>query len=212
MQKTEDPFQKVIRTLRKGDILQPSGNQAKALEVYSSTLAQVGMNTWVEREILGQVEELFRRADDLVGLNEYFAGLVKTNSTRVAIRKAHSKILMELGRVDEAIQAYEKIIKLTPGSRENREAFTKLLIAADETERAVKQMKALIVQHPQDAELQVRLAEICNEIPAPQQSKAALDQFISLSGGAEYSYLRAARLFEQFDDLDHAKAAYKNCD
>ena len=207
--KTKDPLQKVIRALRKGDILQRGGSQTEALEVYGNTLAQVGLNTWIEREILGQVEQLFRREDDLIGLNTYLAKLTETNSKRIAIRKTRAKVLMELGQVDDAIEVYEKIIELTPGSRENREAFTSLLISADKNELAVKQMESLVAQHSKDAELQVRLAELCHKISAPQKSKAALDKFVTLSGGTEYSYLRAARLFEKFKDLDSAKAAYQ---
>ena len=208
--KTKDPFQKVIRNLRKGDILQRGGSQTKALEVYGNTLAQVGMNTWIEREILGQVEQLFRREDDLIGLNEHLVKLTQANDGRIAIRKTHAKILMELGQVDDAIKSYEKIIELTPGSRENREAFTNLLIGADKNERAVKQMEALVAQHSKDAELQVRLAELSHKISATEKAKAALDKFVTLSGNTEYSYLRAARLFEKFNDLENAKVSFKS--
>ena len=121
--------------------------------------------------ILGQVEQLFRREDDLIGLNEHLTKLAKANNGRASIRKKLAKILMELGLTDEAIKAYEKIIELTPGSRENREAFTSLLIRADKTDRAVKQMEALIAQHSKDAELQIRLAELCHKLPAPKKPK-----------------------------------------
>ena len=207
--RTKDPFQKVSRQMQKGDLLQRGGSKSKALEVYDSTLAQAGMNTWIEREILAQIEQLFRREDDLVGLNKHLIKLAETNSRRVEIQKTRSKILMELGQFDEAINTYEKIIELTPGSRKNREAFTDLLIDAEEIERAVKQMEALVAQHSKDAELQVRLAELCNKISATGKAKAALDKFVLLSDGTEYSYLRAAQLFEKFNDLENAKIAFK---
>ena len=57
--KTKDPFQKVIRQLRKGDILQRGGSRSKALDVYGNTLAQVGMNTWIERENSGPSRTAF---------------------------------------------------------------------------------------------------------------------------------------------------------
>ena len=122
--KSKDPFQKVIRQLRKGDILQRGGSREQALKAYDDTLAQVGMNTWVEREILGRVEQRFRREDDLIGLAEHLEELTEANSIRVAIRKNHAKVLMELGEDDEAIEVYEKIIELTPGkSRESRGVY-----------------------------------------------------------------------------------------
>ena len=174
--KTIDPYQKVIRTLRKAEILQRSGNRTKALEIYRSLLPQIGMDTWIEREILGQVEKIFRGEDDLFGLDEYLTDLIATNSSRVAILKARAKVLMELGQVDEAIAFYEKIIELTPGNRASREAFTDLLVRADKNDRAVKQMEALVAQHPEDPELRVRLSELCNKISAPQKTKAASGQ------------------------------------
>ena len=206
--KTNDPFQKVIRQMRKGDLLQRGGNGSKALDVYGNTLAQVGMDSWLERELLSHVEQVFRGEDDLVGLNLHLVKLGEANARRVAIKKTQAKILMELGRANEAIEVFEKVVELTPGSRENREAFASLLIRTGNADRAVKQMKALIAQHPQDAELQVRLAELCHQDSEPQKAKAALDRFVSLSGGTEYSYLRAAQLFEKFADLDNVKAAY----
>ena len=61
--------------------------------VYTDTLAQAGMNTWIEREILGRIEQLFRREDDLIGLEKQLKKLTEANSIRVAIRKNHAKIL-----------------------------------------------------------------------------------------------------------------------
>ena len=207
--KTTDPFQKVIRQLRKGDILQRSGSKDRALEVYVSTLSQVGMNTWIEREILSEVEQVFRREDDFVGLNKYLVKLTEANSRRVEIRKTRAKTLVELGKVDEAIEVYEKIIELTPGSRENREAFTNLLKRAGKIDRAIKQVEILVDQHPKDAELQLQLAELCNQTSARKKAKTALEEFITLSGSTEYSYLRAAGLFEKFEDLGAAIAVFK---
>ena len=94
IQVTKDPFQKVVRRLRKGDILQRAGSRAKALQIYGDTLSQVGMDTWLEREILSQIEQLFRREDDLLGLSDHLAKLVQGDDKRIAIRKTHSKICL----------------------------------------------------------------------------------------------------------------------
>ena len=206
---TKDPFQKVVHTLRKGDILQENGSRAEALEVYENTLAKVGVDSWLERDILGRVEQLFRREDNLTGLNRYLEKLTESNQLRVAIRKNQARVLIELGQVDGAIKVHEKIIELTPGSRLNKEAFADLLINANRNDRAAKLLESLATEYPKDAELQIQLAELCHKISAQKRAKAALDKFISLSGNTEGSYLRAARLFEKFDDLDNARGAYQ---
>lgn len=205
---TKDPFQKVVRQLRKGDIHQRAGKRNKALQVYGDTLAQVGVGSWLEREILGQIDQLFRREDDLTGLNDHLKSLVKTDTKRIAIRKAISKVEMELGLVDEAIKTFEEIIKLTPGDRSNREAFVSLLVRAEQTEKAVAQMESLVAQYSDDAELQVQLAELCHQATNKQKATAAVEQFIQLSSGNEYGFLRAARLFEKFADIENASSTY----
>ena len=206
---TKDPFQKVVRQLRKGDIYQRSGKRKKALEVYGEALGKVGVDSWLEREIIGQIDQLFRREDDLTGLNEHLAGMIKQDGKRLAVHKAASKIQMELGLQDEAIASFQKIIDLTPGDRANREAFVALLVRADQTEKAVKQMESLVSQNAGDAELQIRLAELCHKVSDAPKTKAAIEQFIQLSDSNEYSLLRAARLFEKFSDKDNATATYE---
>jgi tetratricopeptide (TPR) repeat protein len=206
---TKDPFQKVVRKLRKGDIYQRAGKRSKALAVYGETLAQVGTDSWLEREILGQIDQLFRREDDLIGLGEHLKGLVKADSKRMSLRKALSKVEMELGLVDEAIKSFEGVIELTPGDRSNREAFVSLLIRAEKTDKAVKQMEALVTQHPEDAELRIQLANLCHKVDAKDKAKQAVEKFVELSGGSEYGFLRGARLFEKFGDKENAAAIYE---
>ena len=59
--KTKDQYMKVLRRLRIGDIHQRAGERKKALEAYSSTIESVGNSTWIEKEILSQIERVFRR-------------------------------------------------------------------------------------------------------------------------------------------------------
>ena len=205
---TKDPFQKVVRELRKGDIYQRSGKRKKAIEVYGNALDKVGMDSWLEREILGQIDQLFRREDDLVGLGEHLTGMIKKDDKRLAIRKAASKIQMELGTPDQAIETFQKIVDLTPGDRGNREAFVALLVRAEKTEKAVKQMESLVTQNANDAELRLRLAELCHKVSQSDKAKTAVEKFVELSGNSEYAFLRAARVFEKFSDNDSASATY----
>ncbi len=206
---TVDPFQKVIRRLRKGDIHQRAGKRQQALDVYGAALEQVGIDTWLEREILGQIDQLFRREDDLVSLVDHLKTMVKADSKRMAIRKALARIQMEVGAPIDAIATFQKIIQLTPGDRENREAFVSLLERAGQTAQAVKQMESLVTQHASDAELLVRLAGLCHKDSAVAKAKAAVEKFVELSGGNEYSFLRAARLLEKFGDKAAAEAMYQ---
>ena len=50
--RTKDPYAKVTRRLRLGDIHYRAGQRQKAIAVYASTLSESGQDTWLEREIL----------------------------------------------------------------------------------------------------------------------------------------------------------------
>ncbi len=63
--RTKDPYTAVMRRLRLGDIHYRAGNRRKAIDLYTATLSQAGHDTWLEREILAQIEQVFRIEDDL---------------------------------------------------------------------------------------------------------------------------------------------------
>ena len=71
--RTKDPYSAVMRRLRLGDIHYRAGQRQKAVAVHVSTLSQAGHDTWLEREILAQIEQIFRVEDDLTGLKKQYA-------------------------------------------------------------------------------------------------------------------------------------------
>ena len=70
-------------------------------------------------------------------------------------------------------------------------------------------MEALANQYPTDPELQIRLAELFHKGKQADQARAALEKSIELSDNSEYSFLRAARLFEKFADNPSATSTYE---
>ena len=135
--------------------------------------------------------------------------MIKQDDKRLAIHKAASRVLFELGETDKAVAALQKVVDLTPGERSNREALISLLVRADEVTKATKQMEALANQYPTDPELQIRLAELLHKGKQADQARAALEKSIELSDNSEYSFLRAARLFEKFVDNPSATSTYE---
>ena len=208
---TKDPYQLVMRKLRKGDIVQRSGDRTKAIAIYGETLDKVGMDTWLEREILSQIEQPFRREDDLTGLRAHYEKLISETPKRMALRKSFGKLQLELGESEEAIKTFQAIVELTPGDRVNRESLIGILAGADKLDLAIKQTQSLIEQFPKDAELDVRLAQLCSENSQKSEAAAAIESFLKKSGGNEYAYLRAANMFNRFDQAEQAEATYKKC-
>ena len=207
--RTKDPYVSVTRRLRLGDIHHRSGQRQKAVDVYASTLAQSGQDSWLEREIIAQIEQLFRLEDNLAGLKEQYTSLLKTYPKRVALQRRRCRLLVELGENDEAIKGYRAILELTPGDRGNREEYVDLLSKIGRHELAVKELKALCEQSPKDGELQVRLAKTLYQAKDQAAAIAAVDKYLKISDRSEYTYLRAARLVEGFGGKTEAASLYR---
>lgn len=195
---TKDPYQVVMRRMRQGDILQRAGKQPEALEVYGTTLPRVGRETWLERELIAQIAELFRRDDNLVGFKEYVEKLLAEEPDRLALHKAMARVSSQLGQADAAIATLQKIVELTPGDRDNRENLIAALALAQRNEDAVAQQQALITQFPTDAELSIKLAELQQKRGDIDAARAALREYLTKASFSEAAYLRAARTLDGF--------------
>ncbi len=208
IERTKDPYRKVLRQLRLGDIRQRGGDREAAVAIYRATLHKVGTESWIEREILAQIERVFRREDNVSALREEYKKLLDEYPRRVGIRRGYAKVLSELGENDVAIEQFREILKLTPGERSHQEAFIQLLARADKLTEAVKQLETLIEQYPQDPELYVQLSALQSQAEKPVEAEAAVEQFLSASDKSEYAHLRAARLLEQLKIEAAAKKMY----
>ncbi len=206
---TDDPYKRVLRQLRIGDIHQRAGHRKKALDTYAATIENVGADTWLEREICAQIEQVFRREDDLTGLNDFYANLLEKHKQRITLYKRRARLLVELGNLDEATKTWKHILDLTPGDRANREAYAQMLANAGQLDEAIKQVQALIDQHPDDRELQVRLAKLQHEHSQDKAAAATLQKYLDSSDGSMYAYLRTARLLEQFKLMKEAEQVFQ---
>jgi tetratricopeptide (TPR) repeat protein len=208
IERTKDLYKRVLRELRLGDSLDRSGKRKEAIETYRATLDRVGAESWLEREILAQIERVYRREDDLAGLQKEYETLVKERPRRVGIYRAYVRVLAEAGDAKGAIEKFQNILKLMPGDRESQEAFIELHVQASDYEGGIKHLKTLIEQHPQDGELLVQLSQLQAKANDKAGAGESIEKFLAVSDKSEYAYLRAARLLEQFELAEAAKTKY----
>ncbi|MGC4014195.1 MAG: hypothetical protein QM755_06690 [Luteolibacter sp.] len=84
---TKDPYQKAVRGMRKGDLLAKAGRNDDALAAYSGTLKEVGEGSWLEHELLAQVEKIFRKQDRLDHLRKELVKLAEKYPRRLLIKR-----------------------------------------------------------------------------------------------------------------------------
>lgn len=205
---TTDPYRKVLRRLRLGDIRELAGRRSEAVAIYSDVLKDVGAETWLEREVLSQIERAFRKEDDVASLKEQYEKLLEAYPRRVGVRRGYARVLADTGEGEEALEAFREILKITPGDRGNQEAFIALFVRLEDYEGALGQLESLIEQHPGDPELYVQLAQLAAKTEAPQRATEAVDAYLEKSDKGEYAHLRAARLLERLELTGAAREKY----
>ncbi|MCH8192888.1 MAG: tetratricopeptide repeat protein, partial [Planctomycetes bacterium] len=206
---TKDSYEKVMRKLRRGDILQYSGKNEEALTAYASCLSLVGNGTWLEDQITAQIERVFRREDNLSGLREYYAKLIKADAQRLGLRTRLARLLLQMNRHDEALAIYQEILKVTPGDKDNQKAYVAALSKARQFGKAIDLLTQMHQQHANDRELLIQLAELYQQNKQGEQAAQALETFVTQSEKTEYLFLRAGRILERYELADQAEGLYQ---
>lgn len=209
VENTRDAAARVERQLLLGYILLRNGKQGDTLKVYDEALAQTGQDSWIEREVLAQIENVFRQGNDLSGLVTHLGVLQKTHPQRSGLQMQLARLQAEAGNSDKAFETYLDLLQRNPGKRDLREAYLDLLTRQEKYDEAIAQTRLLQEQNPTDRELHLRLASLHQkkrDIPAV---KAAVETYLALPETGEYEHLRIARQLESWDLKADAKAAYE---
>lgn len=196
---SKDPYQKTLRMLRRGDLLAQSGKSDEAIEAYSATLAQVGEGSWLEREVLAQIEKLYRKQDRIDDLSTQLKKLAEANPRRLLIHRQLAKLEAAQGETDAAIGRFREVLKRSPGERELREEFVRLLSDGERFDDAAAELEKLIELAPTESGLHLQVAALRSRQGKPEAVLAALKKAQELMGKDEGSGLRIASLMLQYN-------------
>jgi tetratricopeptide (TPR) repeat protein len=206
---TKDPYAKAVRQLRLAEIQLRATKKDAALTLLTSTLADTGQSTWIEGEVLAQIEAMFRRDENLSGLVKELEKLQAAHPQRTSVERQRARVLAELGEKEKALNIYAALLQKTPGQRELRESYLDLLARFEQFQEAIAQTNVLIEQAPDDRELLIRLATLQERAKDKAAAKATLDKFLAAKDTAEFDRLRVARLYESWERGDDATLAYE---
>lgn len=158
-----DPYKKTLRLIRRGELFYKSGQSDKAITLWSETLTQTGEGSWLEREILAQIEQGFRRLDRLDLLFDKLEELAKTHPRRLLIHRELAKLEAASGNIDSAIGRFREVLRRSPGEPELREEFIRLLINSERFDDASAELGKMLASTPTNPELHLRIAEITHQ-------------------------------------------------
>ena len=203
---TRDPQKQTARRLWRGDLLQDAGRNDEALAAYEAVLADVAAGGWLERQVLGQLEQTYRRTQDTAGFAERLAELEEAHPERAELPRRRAQVLAELGRTDEAIGVWRGLLERSPGDRDLRGAFAAVLADAGKTEEAIAQVEALRDDRPDDGETRLRLAGLYQKAERPDDARAEVEAFVENSDGSAAEVTRGVRTLERLELPSAAEA------
>jgi len=206
---SKDPYKKTLRAMRRGDLLAQAGKNDEAAEAYAATLAQVGEGSWLEREVLAQIEKVFRKQDRLADLTAELKKLAEANPRRLLIHRQLAKLEASQGETDAAIGRFREVLKRSPGDRELREEFVRLLADGERFDDAAAELEKMIELAPAEAELQLQLAALRSRQGKPDAVLAALKKAQGLLGKDEGTAIRISGLMFQYDQNAAGEALLK---
>lgn len=194
-----DPYKKTLRQLRRGDLLAQAGRHDDAVAAYSATLAEVGEGSWLEREVLAQIDKAFRKQDRIGELKDKLAELAEANPRRLLIHRELARIEAAQGETDAAVGRFREVLKRTPGNRELREEFVRLLTDGEKYEEATTELQKLIEIAPEDSALLLQMADLRHREGNKETTLAALEKARALLGAEDESAgVRIAGLMFQY--------------
>ena len=205
---TREPYQRALYSLWVGDILLRQGQQGAALELYRDLLDRVGAGSWLEREVLVQINQALGAAQGAAAALEFYEKLCAQYPLRTGLRQVWLDLLASSGKVDEAVAQYQQLLQLTPGDRGNREGYIQLLARSGRIEAARSELRQLCQLYPKDAALHLELVDYSSQLDDEAGVRSALEAYAQCLSSDSHDALRVTRLYERYGFETEAGAQY----
>jgi len=169
-----DPRDRISRRIWLAQLHDRAGDVDKAIAALEEGIDSVGVGSWLERETISRVEEIYRRKDDLTGLEKKLAEFADEHPQRAEFARARARVLGELGRHEAAADVLLALVERTPGDRELRVRHAETLAEAGELGEAIERLEGLAETAPGDADLRFTLAEFLARADRPDDAVSVL--------------------------------------
>ena len=193
----DDPFQRALDQLELGALQSEGGLKDEALASYRKVLESSGGDSWLEREALHQLKDVFRRERDADGLRVYLSTLREEMPQRMALQKAFARQLVAAGEVEEGAEVFREVLGRMPGDDAQRLEFVELLAFAKKYQEAAEELQ-VVLKKGAKKELWLRLAELQEDF-AKEEIPATLGEIEKLLGEDAGGVMEMARIYARFE-------------
>jgi hypothetical protein len=200
---TKDAFRGVELRMRRAAILVRLDRRNDAVDGLREAFGLAGQGSWLRRDLLARIDQLYRGADDLSGLCECYAAMRASWPNAPELMKKQAEAQMAVGKNDAALETARALVVAMPGDRAVREWYAARLLELGKAEEAIPLLEDFLVRFPDDNELRLQLAGVDDA-----RSAYWILEFLAHSDGQEADYLRAARELKRFELQNEATSVY----
>ncbi len=169
---------RVQALMRLAEVDDRQGKTDAAVHDYEAILPLTAESSWLNRELRAQIEQVYRREDDLAGLVTYYQKWTQANPKDVEALLLLAGTLNELGKKTDALDVLRKVTVLAPDRHEVRESFGQALVEAKQYDEAITVETALTADDPTEPRYWETLGDalwLKTQPPTPESKKATLD-------------------------------------
>ena len=169
---------RVQALMRLAEVDDRQGKTEAAVHDYEAILPLTAESSWLNRELRAQIEQVYRREDDLAGLADYYRKWTQDNPKDVEALLLLAGTLNELGKKNDALDVLRKVTVLAPDRHEVRQSFAQALVEAKQYDEAITVLTALTADDPTEPRYWETMGDalwLKTQPPTPDTRKATLD-------------------------------------
>ncbi len=134
-----DPYRRTLATILLARTADQEGKTEQAAAIYQEALDETSEGSWFSRDLRARLDEMYRRKEDLPGLQTFYEKRLKTHPHDHRTWQALSRVQTDLKQTEAALATMQKAVQLVPGDEAARLELIELLANSKRDEEALEQ-------------------------------------------------------------------------
>ena len=202
-----DTRQRAIAIKDAGDVLALMGRTEEALERYRQAGRLVDDGYWLSRELEQRIVAVYRQDDRLDELVAEW----EDDWSRPSVRQLNllASLYDELGREDDAVEAYRRALSRDSRSIDTRMALIRVLERRGDMEEVLDQYESLVRADRSDASIRFRLVDVYRRLGDREAAVEVLDDMADDFSSRGHVLIDIAERYVRFGERDKALETYE---
>jgi tetratricopeptide (TPR) repeat protein len=188
-----DPFRKVSLQMRRATILVRLDQRAEAIEVLGNAYGLTGQGSWLQKDVLSRIEQLYRGTDDLTGLCAFLGQMINENPGQPYLYRVYVDALLNNGKNEKALDEARQLLRMVPDNRDYREWYIQIITQQEQYEEALELMEQMLERYPKDNELRLQIAPLYALADQDEKVLDVLLSYLEHAKSEETAYMRVVR-------------------